>query len=363
MAHGREEMTYLRRWVRRHTSRDALLSGLKTFIWVAPLTLLIWVYAEREQEKDLPAVPIVISVQSADPNRVVKLEKDITIMADLRGPRSSLEEAQAELERANESHAMRIDVPASYQNGFRDVYITQQIQNNPLFLDRGITVSKVFPQSVSVFIDSLTTKDVPIEVRPTDAALLSSRPVFTPATVKIRGPQQVLESAAGKNDLKIYADLSVLSEMQQPGTHENVTVPLVASAALQDEKLTLSQTTAKGSFEVKAADAKGTLNSLSVWIGGAPTVLDKVDVQLSKEVITNVNVIGPADVIAELTKPNSAMLSEARAWLIITREDRNNAGTTQSKKLRYELPKGVSVSPQDEARLFEFKLVNKASAG
>jgi hypothetical protein len=357
----REEMTHFRRWVRRNTSRDAIVSSLKTLAWVVPLTLLIWVYAEREQETPQRDVPILISVKSNDPNRVVKLTKDIVVQADLRGPRSQLDTVRAELAKSNESQAIRIDIPNSLPTGLADIPV-QQIENAPLFVDNGIKVENIHPGTVQVLIDKLDTRELPVEVRPADSAALSSHPVFTPATVKLRAPLQVIESYEGKGELKVYADIAVLDVLQQPGTHENVpNIPLVTP--VKDDNVSLSQTTVKGSIEVKAADAHDTLNSLPVWVGGAPPVMRDYEVQLTQPVITNVTVTGPADKIQELMKPDSPMRAEARAWLIVTREDTRTVGTVQSKKLLYVLPKGVTVSPQDEGRLFEFKLVNKSASG
>jgi hypothetical protein len=356
----REEMTHFRRWVRRSTSRDAIISSLKTLAWVVPLTLLIWVYAEREQETPLRDVPILISVKSNDPNRVVKILKDSVVTADLKGPRSQLDVVRAQLAKSNETQAIRIDVPNSFPLGTQNIPIGVQIQNDPLFIDNGIKVENVLPQSIQVSIDTLEPVEVPVEVRPNEAERLSSRPVFTPATVKLRAPKQVIESYQAKGELKVYADLSLLDVLQQPGTHENVpNIPLVT--LVQDDNVSLSQTTVKGSIEVKAADARERLNSLPVWVGGTPSIMENYAVQLTQPVVTNVTVVGPTDKIQELMKPDSPMRAEARAWLIITSEDTRNAGTVQSKKLLYVLPKGVNVSTQDEGRLFEFKLVNKSS--
>ena len=62
----------LRRWSGRMFTLENLSSGLKTFMWVAPLTILIWVYAEREQvvQKE---VTLPIAVKSTDPKLIVSL--------------------------------------------------------------------------------------------------------------------------------------------------------------------------------------------------------------------------------------------------------------------------------------------------
>src|SRR5213595_2181335 len=64
-----------RRWFRDTFNKEQLISGLRSLIWVAPLTVLIWIYAEREQIITTPT-PLYIPIQvvSTDPDRVVTLK-------------------------------------------------------------------------------------------------------------------------------------------------------------------------------------------------------------------------------------------------------------------------------------------------
>ena len=61
-----------RRWARDTFSREQLVSNLKSIAWVIPLTILIWVYAERAQQDD-GAATVTIEVKSADPTGFAKL--------------------------------------------------------------------------------------------------------------------------------------------------------------------------------------------------------------------------------------------------------------------------------------------------
>ena len=55
--------------------------------WAAPLTILIWVYAESEQQVTDAGQPISIEVKSRDPNKIVTLDRDVrSITCDLTGP-------------------------------------------------------------------------------------------------------------------------------------------------------------------------------------------------------------------------------------------------------------------------------------
>src|SRR5438067_1295724 len=80
-----------RAWARSTFSRESLISSFKTFLWVAVLTPLIWIYAEREQLATLPSVQIKVQPHNADPSRVVTFGEtggnlNISVGADLAGP-------------------------------------------------------------------------------------------------------------------------------------------------------------------------------------------------------------------------------------------------------------------------------------
>src|SRR5688500_9862212 len=92
----------VRRWARGTFTRENLVSGAKTLAWVVPLTVLIWVYAEREQLIPEQSVPIPINVTSGDPSRVVTLlhPPDKMILADLEGPRSRIDAVRNEFSRS-----------------------------------------------------------------------------------------------------------------------------------------------------------------------------------------------------------------------------------------------------------------------
>ena len=61
--------------VRRYLpTRDQFTGFLKNMVWVAPITLLIWVYAEREQSVVEGSIVASIDVKASDASRVVTLE-------------------------------------------------------------------------------------------------------------------------------------------------------------------------------------------------------------------------------------------------------------------------------------------------
>src|SRR3954465_8937039 len=79
-------------------TREQVVSNLKTLAWVIPLTLLIWIYAEREQvgtQKDI-SVPFELAPR---PNRAVSLvdtrpPQDKNLILELQGPQARLQEVK-----------------------------------------------------------------------------------------------------------------------------------------------------------------------------------------------------------------------------------------------------------------------------
>src|SRR5688572_16621243 len=102
----------VRRWARGTFTRENVLSGLKTLAWVVPLTVLIWVYAEREQLYKEQSVPIPVNVTPGDPTRVVTLlhPPDSMILADLEGPRSKIDDVRNEFSRSGGVESLEIDL-------------------------------------------------------------------------------------------------------------------------------------------------------------------------------------------------------------------------------------------------------------
>src|SRR5918993_1772552 len=77
-------------WTRFHTSltRENLIAHAKTLAWVAPLTLLIWIYAEREQVANYKDEPVPFELVNSDDSRYVSLKHDENLILELTGPRA-----------------------------------------------------------------------------------------------------------------------------------------------------------------------------------------------------------------------------------------------------------------------------------
>src|SRR5678815_3677884 len=73
---------------RNSLTRENLIAKAKTLAWVAPLTLLIWIYAEREQVAEYKDEPVPFELVNNDDSRYVSLKQDENLILNLTGPRA-----------------------------------------------------------------------------------------------------------------------------------------------------------------------------------------------------------------------------------------------------------------------------------
>src|SRR6476620_6002219 len=130
------------RLVRYLPTREQFTNFLKNLVWVAPLTLLIWVYAEREQTVTLGPVTFPIEVRTTDANKLVTLRKpqDKNVVVELSGPRARLDRVREMLQPRPGAAAIEIIVDPKMSEPGQELLTVGQLNNNPVFRNFGITV-------------------------------------------------------------------------------------------------------------------------------------------------------------------------------------------------------------------------------
>ena len=194
--------------------------------WVVPMTVVIWVYAEREQAAH-ETVVFRVEAKNNDPDRkVVELigpgadGRNFTIRADLSGPQAGL----LAVKKILESGALRLET-ASLDPGHHADYDVQQAID-PLFAKLGVSFSNVSPAKIDVFVDPIVQRD-DVVVKPRGVTNLEDKREFTPAKVTVTGPKSVLDAAEAHGNLVAYAELGDLqSQSSSDAPSVRVTVPI-----------------------------------------------------------------------------------------------------------------------------------------
>ncbi|HWE00843.1 MAG TPA: hypothetical protein VG326_00435 [Tepidisphaeraceae bacterium] len=339
-------------------ARDRVINGLKSLAWVAPMTLLIWVYAEREQASKQTVI-FHVEPRNVDSNRVVELtpgpdgrpRTSIEVRAELSGPNARLQQVADKLAGIE----LQKDVDSKLAPGIHALPLND-LTNDPLFVTNGISVSSLSPPEMTVKIDPIQQVTLPVSVRPS-VTNLDGPAVFLPATVQVIGPRSVLDAARKEDKLIAYADLGALTD---PGAK---TVPNArVSVPISDPHVTISPATVQAQLTVKKSDVDGIVNSMPVWAMYPPSPQWDKFKPVYQPSIFNVNVTGPAEMIQKINDP--AFEPKPKAIFDVTTAvppvGANPQGIKYTAKLHFDFgASGLKISPDDTHDTIEFTVVER----
>jgi hypothetical protein len=351
-----------RRRVADTFSAERIISVLKTLAWVAPLTLLIWIWAEREQVATLENNTLPFKITSPDANRIAYLRpgQDSNLVVDLQGPRARVENVLQRLRGGEYPEGLVIQLDRNLPpNREHTLPTLSLIADLPIFRDNGISVARVAPARLDVVVEPM----IELEARvapPPSVTNLGPETAFDPPTVRVRGPasdvraaEQAFAARQPPQPLTVYADLAGNDALRTPGRTTLNNVPLVLPDELDDpgERITLDRREVTAHLHVRAADEEWTMPSMTVRLD-LPKGMDEYTVEYNNA-IANVKLIGPKDVIEDLKRPDSEF--KPYALLRVGRED---LGGRRSRQVRFvDLPPGVRAVEQREVA---FELVPRA---
>lgn len=339
----------MRAWARSTFSRDSFISSLKSLLWVAPLTLLIWVYAEREQVVTMNNVAINLDTRSSEPGRVIRVISPAGGMlhVELKGPQAELDQVKDWLESTN----VPIEVDRNLTPGEHQIPIASELNRMPRVLNKGVTVTNCIPAEVRVIVDPIKEYDLEVKIRPEDGKTLNGPQVFTPGKVRISGPQSVIEhalqqSASQGQMLVAYANLSPFKQqIGEPGKHTLSSVAVSPSVSIDDPNVVISPATVAAIVEVTDRAEKTIPLSYVRVLAAYPSDNLKADQYkaIFDSTIPNVTVSGPEQQIALLQEQKYI----PAAIFEVNYSDIENPAPAP---LMFQLPPGVHVSEQDAQR-------------
>ncbi len=319
---------------------EKLIDILKTLAWVAPLTILIWIYAEREQALTQPNVSIPIEVRTTDGGRIIilKAPADRNVTATLSGPRTLVEQVIRDLQSGNPEHAaVQINIDASkLPRGESSLETARYIASIPRFKRAGVSVTEISPPTLRVDIDDFELQSLDVKSPPNIPNVQEVR--FIPSKVTVTAPSRVFKDA-DVSKLFVIADFSKLGVLGQPGPHVVPGVPI--SIMFKGEQIKIEPQTVTASFEVKKPEVEMDLESIVIFAGDVPfPIFNKYVIDCKPQTVPRIRVAGPEDQI-NLLKNNEF---KPKAILDITAEDIDPAaGPVHKKRLTFKLPKDVRV--------------------
>jgi hypothetical protein len=200
---------------------------------VAPLTILLWVYAEREQLVTKEDVHVRIKALAGNPaERIVTvLSDDRDVSLDLSGPRATLGIVRDQLAQGK----AELEVLVSEDPGAEYVIpLVDRLSRNDIFAQNAVRVTKVRPAWIKVKVEARTSRRLRVKAKQS----IIGKVVFEPAEVTVWGPKSLLESPAiPAEQMVAEADMSKFANRTPGHYEENVPVAF----PYRNENITLAE--------------------------------------------------------------------------------------------------------------------------
>jgi hypothetical protein len=332
-----------------HSKRAKITETVKTLLWVIPLTILIWVYAEREQlQKDEEVSRVAIKLKSTATDRMVMLDNPAeTVTLFLNGPKAGINKVREELSETGLPVEVSDDLRVPFDG---EILLSERIARNSLFANKAVTVVRTKPATVKIKADKKRTVSAKVQMRPDDRVNITDCK-FTPEEVKVDVPDSVAGPTTRPDALPIYADLKALIDKGQ-GTRSDK-VPVVFGV---DQGSNL----AKWSIPTQYVTATVTINAAKqLQLKSVPVVarihaflLEKDDYYYAfdQKMVRDVTVTGPAKAIDELERRTlKTDKPPVTAVIDITPDDLNKISNSEGD-LKKTLEAGSFAMPADLAK-------------
>jgi hypothetical protein len=321
----------LRDRVRAALTPSSVWATLRTLMWLAPLTILIWYTAETSRYEQRERPIRVRMVDDRGRNAQLQEPRSGVLTVTFRGQRAALDLLDARL-------AQDVDLRLK-DTGEGEV----QIPVEPLLRDspslRGIRFQVVQsnPPVVRLNVEPFEERQVPVRL---PGGLQNVTAQFDPPNVTIRAPASVIRAAETAGTLAAEADVASLAMLRQPGKKDPQQVGLLTPLRTADA-VTISPQTVTATLVVGEADETFTIQSMPVFVSAPADFNDEYRVTLEPSSVYNAQVAGPGESVRLLSERKFAPL--ARVELSAEDINRLRGGQTIAKRPSFVLPDGVRI--------------------
>ncbi len=174
---------YTRRW---------WLQNLRTFFWVALVTVLVWIYADIEftDTMELRAVVLLNTGKSDDLDIVGRPDTEVTFV--IRGSRGKLEEFRRKL--LDKRRVIRFDVSEKYGAGEHEIPVAEILNRSEHLQREGIAIQSTSPRAIQVQVDQRVSRKLPVSFKYTGASLVEGSEKIEPREVTVSAARRVWEA-------------------------------------------------------------------------------------------------------------------------------------------------------------------------
>ncbi len=327
----------------------------RVLLWVAIITLLVWVYADMEMEepRDFNAALELNTAGSAnvmlisDPSRAISFR--------LRGNRSNLDRFARML--SERGGTIEYDISQSYGPGEHEVITRDVLLLVPKITQMGLTVVSASPRTISVELDHQLRKEVAVELD-YKGATLAEKPKITPSRVEIivaKSRWRQIQNQLPQDTAPVLRTRTVDLSTIAPNGAAEVTaeiIPSIKNVPVDPQTDTVTAT-------VRVSQPTDTLTvTVTVGVVSPPTwsetggtwdeyILKRKDPHQWRKEIT---ISGPRTDLVRLSP------EDVRAYITLTENDKKPLASWLSRKVNIRLPEGLNLKVLSEAPTVNFRL-------
>ena len=317
---------------------------------VCVLTLFVWVMAESQtlrSEHVTLELQVVSEVDGASLVRFADGARSKRVELTLEGSAASVSSVRERLGGRIELMVGR-ELPA--EAGDHAVALREALRRTQALRGSGVTISEARPDSVSISIVRVITVEAPVSVR-APAGRLEGAAQATPASVRLRGPEEVLgELDASELEVIARLDDGALDGLPAGVPQVIQDVRLEAPAALRETwGVTLSPASVDVRVQLRTRTRTHTIPRLPVQVVLPPPELGRWRITLSPEDtdLFDVVISGPSEAVERVVS------GEVRPMAVLALSYEELERGIQSKAAQIVLlPEGVHARVEDpEVRL------------
>jgi hypothetical protein len=343
---GRERFRPRSRWERFFALENLKEMG-GTLLVVVPLTLLIWIWAEREQTDTADPNVTLQLIAGENESAVIVSPRSGEIELKLSGPKGNLDRY------ANSRPTIKAALGKAdfADNGERiqQMRVRDLVAGDQELARLGLTVISTRPEVIDVEVDRYIVKDLPLQWTGA-AANWQATTVFEPATVRARGTRKNFNAAQyNAPAVKLVPTPAQTKQIEDARPGDKITLTSIPIQPLDVPGLELTQTaldraiiTIPTQTEVTRRLTRPLTINADIAFGAWPAARPMVQ----PEVLSDVELSGPEAVMALINDEPYRSRIVARVTLSRDELDQIIDGKTVEKTPEIAgLPPGVRASP------------------
>ena len=336
------------------------MQGLRTFVWVAAISILTWVYADIHftAEEDVLAT-MHLYTGSAD-NIVLLSPNDTSIRFRIKGKRSSIDSFMDRL--SVQKSVLLYDPARALGPGQHRERIAEILTDLHELRDSGLEIVWARPRDIDIRLDKLI--DIRgVLVKPDFSGVVLAEPAkVKPERVSLRIPASQMKNLGQEKQLTVLTKPITLGDDVVVGKTRTVEVellppPNVNHARLVPRKVTVTfkagQRTGSKKFTVSIG-----ITMPKAWLDGDFWSKHKAQVKPGETWTRSITVSGNPIDLGKLTAEN------IRADIVLTESDKQRIGLESwwPGKIKVQFPDNYKVRLTEPIPVVEYRLVKRTES-